>query len=207
MWFRHTPNGGNDMDSINIPEITSKEELFNLQKPTTFTIYTTNNVEYISLAEISKKLSFERANLGRLVRNSPKKISSAITIKVKTKGGSQLLKCILKSDLEKLLLISRLRCFESDDKGYVYIVIFDNRYIKIGQSKTRSQRIMSYKTLPFEVEIIAVIKTENRFKTEKRLHTLFKEHHVKNEFFNCKGIITKLLFNELLEEGEEWITN
>lgn len=69
--------------------------------------------------------------------------------------------------------------------GYVYVLKGNNLY-KIGRTTgLPTKRTAEYSPkLPFETELVVVIKTDDCFKLEKELHARFKSKHVRGEWFN-----------------------
>jgi len=71
--------------------------------------------------------------------------------------------------------------------GYVYL-LRGGDYYKIGLSANPNRRIVKeiQPKLPFEVEIIATLQTENMFDLEKMLHTAFSHRRTNGEWFELE---------------------
>lgn len=69
--------------------------------------------------------------------------------------------------------------------GYVYLLQSDTGHYKIGRSKDPDNRIKTFGVkLPFEVEYIALIETEDMVKLETDLHDLYDHKRVNGEWFD-----------------------
>lgn len=68
-------------------------------------------------------------------------------------------------------------------EGWVYLLA-GNDYYKIGQTNDIKRRIGQISPkLPFEVEVLCVIPTNNAHKLEADLHNLYKEKRTNGEWF------------------------
>jgi len=68
--------------------------------------------------------------------------------------------------------------------GYVYLLQSPSENYKIGYSATPEDRVKTFKnTLPFEVEYICLIPTDNMRKLEGELHDRFEDRRVEGEWF------------------------
>jgi len=68
--------------------------------------------------------------------------------------------------------------------GYVYLLQSPSEYYKIGFSATPEDRVKTFKNkLPFEVEYICLIPTDNMKKLEGELHDRFEDRRVDGEWF------------------------
>lgn len=71
--------------------------------------------------------------------------------------------------------------------GYVYVAGGDG-YFKIGRSKSPVERVNGMSTkLPFEIEIIHVIETNDMCRLESDLHERFGALRLNGEWFNLGG--------------------
>jgi len=72
------------------------------------------------------------------------------------------------------------------EKGYVYFIREDYAgRIKIGKTKDINQRLDTFNVkLPFHVELLHVIESNNYHYTEKLFHILFQSKRVNGEWFN-----------------------
>lgn len=71
--------------------------------------------------------------------------------------------------------------------GFVYLIQSPTGYYKIGRTINPDNRLKTFTVkLPFEVEYVCVIKTENMFDLEKELHGYFQHKRVNGEWFDLK---------------------
>lgn len=71
-----------------------------------------------------------------------------------------------------------------DPSGYVYLLQSPTGTYKIGRTKNPADRMHTFSVkLPFEVEYVCVIPTDDRFTLERTLHRKFKAQRVNGEFF------------------------
>lgn len=69
--------------------------------------------------------------------------------------------------------------------GYVYLVRGTNELYKIGRTKQLQRRMKRFEVkLPFEVEVIALIRTETPNIEEKKWHERFAEKRLDGEWFS-----------------------
>lgn len=69
-------------------------------------------------------------------------------------------------------------------EGYVYFIRASNGLIKIGHAKNPRVRLNQCKTdSPLPLEILFVIRSENRWGLESRLHEVFSARHSHGEWF------------------------
>jgi hypothetical protein len=71
--------------------------------------------------------------------------------------------------------------------GYVYLIKASTGAYKIGMSKDPNSRIATFKTLPFDVELLALIQTDNMHELEKELHERFADKRRQGEWFNLSS--------------------
>jgi hypothetical protein len=84
------------------------------------------------------------------------------------------------------------------DSGYVYFVQESgNHRIKIGKAKDPEQRIQNdFGTImPYEFNIVHLIRSENHHKTENLFHQYFRDKRYKGEWF------------DLTEQDLSWVQN
>lgn len=68
--------------------------------------------------------------------------------------------------------------------GYVYLIQSPTGHYKIGHTSNPDKRIKTFESkLPFEIEFIHLICTEDRFALEKELHRKFAQQRVRGEWF------------------------
>lgn len=69
--------------------------------------------------------------------------------------------------------------------GYVYLIAASNGTYKIGRTKNPEDRMKTFGLrLPFHVEYVAVVQTEDMYSLEKELHKRFKKKRLNgSEFF------------------------
>lgn len=68
--------------------------------------------------------------------------------------------------------------------GYVYLLKSDKGHYKIGRSEKPFDRMNAMGIrLPFEVEPVCVIESEDHVSLEKELHTMFADFRVNGEWF------------------------
>lgn len=69
--------------------------------------------------------------------------------------------------------------------GYVYLIQADNGVYKIGRSQNPKSRIKRLGiTLPYEIGVIHLIKSNQYIKAEKQLHDRFASKRLKGEWFD-----------------------
>lgn len=72
--------------------------------------------------------------------------------------------------------------------GYVYLVQSPTGTYKIGRTKDPADRMKTFSIkLPFEVEYVCVIPTDDRYRLESELHKRFKSQRVNGEFFRLSA--------------------
>ncbi len=68
--------------------------------------------------------------------------------------------------------------------GYVYLLQSPSKFYKIGHTANYKERIHTFNVkLPFEVEYIALIESNNMFKLENELHTKYDGKRGNGEWF------------------------
>jgi len=68
--------------------------------------------------------------------------------------------------------------------GYVYFLQADNGLVKIGQTKILDKRIEQLAvSLPYKLQLILTIKSEQYTRLESHLHELYAEHRANGEWF------------------------
>lgn len=69
--------------------------------------------------------------------------------------------------------------------GYVYLVQqVGGIYFKLGRSKTPVQRIGNLNVkLPFEIEVLALVETDDMVALERELHEKYAARHVRGEWY------------------------
>jgi hypothetical protein len=88
-----------------------------------------------------------------------------------------------------------------DRKSYIYFIRINagGRPIKIGKSvdvRTRYDQLNTF--MPFDTELLGVM--EGGAKEEKKLHRLFKKHHMKREWFSSSDEILEFVHNNASSE-------
>ncbi len=69
--------------------------------------------------------------------------------------------------------------------GYVYLIQSPTGAYKIGRTSNPANRIKTFSVkLPFEVEYVCVIPTEDMHGLEAQLHALYAEQRINGEWFN-----------------------
>jgi hypothetical protein len=72
--------------------------------------------------------------------------------------------------------------------GYVYLLQSPTKAYKIGRSKNPENRLKTFSVkLPFEVEYIALIKTNDMVGLERQLHQRFADKRVNGEWFELSS--------------------
>lgn len=64
-----------------------------------------------------------------------------------------------------------------------------NKFYKIGMTTNLKNRMDSFSTLPFPIEKLYLIETENPRDVEKELHDRFESKRVRGEWFLLKKLI------------------
>jgi hypothetical protein len=71
-----------------------------------------------------------------------------------------------------------------DLSGYVYLVKSVSGHYKIGRAKDPNNRAKTFGVqLPFEIEFVAVIKTDDYVALEEQLHAKYQDKRVNGEWF------------------------
>lgn len=69
--------------------------------------------------------------------------------------------------------------------GYVYLVRSASSAYKIGRTRNPEDRQRTFGIqLPFEVDFIAIIETEDMYALERKLHNRFADRRLNGEWFN-----------------------
>lgn len=86
---------------------------------------------------------------------------------------------------KEIVELSRQPQNENHRAGYVYLIEASNGTYKIGRTKNPKDRMKTFKTkLPFEVEYLAIIQTDDMYALEAQLHGRFKKKRLNgSEFF------------------------
>lgn len=72
--------------------------------------------------------------------------------------------------------------------GYVYLLQSPTGAYKIGRSAKPNDRLQTFKVaLPFEVDYLCTIATEDMYGLESRLHSLYAHKRVNGEWFNLEA--------------------
>jgi hypothetical protein len=81
------------------------------------------------------------------------------------------------------------------EPGYVYVLRADTGLYKIGKSRNPNQRVAHFTLkLPFPVEILRVIRSDDYHAHERQLHAEYAAYRVNGEWFDLPGTVaTKLL--------------
>jgi hypothetical protein len=89
---------------------------------------------------------------------------------------------LFKPSFPDMAQVSRARVV--DNSGYVYLLQSPTSAYKIGKTGNPDSRFATFKTaLPFEVEYVCVIKTDDMHSLEKELHKQFADKRVNGEWF------------------------
>ncbi len=73
-----------------------------------------------------------------------------------------------------------------DTSGYVYLVKVrsESNLYKIGRSRVPENRLKTFNVkLPFPVDMVALVKTDNMYSLERMLHNRFSDKRTDGEFF------------------------
>jgi predicted GIY-YIG superfamily endonuclease len=72
--------------------------------------------------------------------------------------------------------------------GFVYLLQSPSQYFKIGCTKNLAKRYRDFcVSLPFEVEYLHVVSTQNMFRLEAELHRRFASKRVNGEWFDLSA--------------------
>ena len=72
-----------------------------------------------------------------------------------------------------------------DKTGYVYVLQADNGLCKIGKAKVLDKRVEQLEVqLPYDLELLVSIETDDRDSLEKELHEKFADKRKKGEWFD-----------------------
>ncbi|MDQ2179131.1 GIY-YIG nuclease family protein [Marinifilum sp. D714] len=130
----------------------------------------------------------------------------------KKKGNVNPLLCLKLAKLEYDVYIkkNKLKKFAiRNNSGFVYFLKYEtqNSPIKIGRAKNIQTRITQLQTsLPYDLETIGYIETDNYFDLERKIHLEFEDRKLKREWFELTisevtEIITK--YSGVLLQGYE----
>lgn len=73
---------------------------------------------------------------------------------------------------------------EPDHSGFVYVLSAPNHRCKIGRTQDPNSRLRQLEhASPYELEPLVLIKTDNMYALEKRLHLKYVEKRVRGEWF------------------------
>jgi hypothetical protein len=73
---------------------------------------------------------------------------------------------------------------KKDKPGYVYLIQSESGWYKIGKTSNPENRIRTFSVkLPFRVEYICLIKSNNMDELEMELHDYFKDQRIDGEWF------------------------
>ena len=87
--------------------------------------------------------------------------------------------------LEKHLARNFSRQVADSRIGVVYFLRADNGLTKIGRTMNMGQRFKVFSThLPYELEVVRLIHSDNCHELERRLHLRFADKRVRGEWFN-----------------------
>lgn len=83
-----------------------------------------------------------------------------------------------------ILRPSKVNANQDRKKGFVYVLQSPTGAYKIGRTKSPEDRLKTFSVkLPFEVEYTCLIKAEDMYSAEKRLHEKFSEKRINGEWF------------------------
>lgn len=105
-------------------------------------------------------------------------------------------------DRVNIAIQSKTRKAKSDPSseargGYVYLLKSPTGAYKVGRTKNPDNRLATFGVkLPFEVEYICVIETDDMYALERELHDRFEELRINGEWFALT--ITEIAYMELL---------
>lgn len=105
-------------------------------------------------------------------------------------------------DPYKVYRKTRFKHFKRSSDGYVYLIKsqFD-AYYKIGRAVNPEKRMRTFNVkLPFKVEFVCVIKTEDMYALETELHRRFKAKHIEGEWFALDAADVEYI-KSLAQEG------
>ena len=72
-----------------------------------------------------------------------------------------------------------------DTSGYVYLLQSETGHYKIGRTKNPKHRYKTFGTkLPFKVEFIALIKSDDMYQLERDLHSMYAPQRIDGEWFD-----------------------
>lgn len=88
-------------------------------------------------------------------------------------------------EVAEMMLANRLIV---DKSGYVYLVVSDSGYYKIGKTKYPDDRRQTFEIkLPFRIKFEALIFSENMNRLEKDLHAKFTHKRIDGEWFDLSA--------------------
>lgn len=91
---------------------------------------------------------------------------------------------------------------EGDPKGldeylwrkttWIYFILCDNKYIKIGKSRSIKDRFYQHQiSNPYDLQLLLAIMTSEY--VEKALHEMFKSENVRGEWFHAHGEVKEMI--------------
>jgi hypothetical protein len=69
-------------------------------------------------------------------------------------------------------------------EGFVYLILASTGPVKIGRSRHPAKRLKQLAALPFTVQLIHQIETDDMVWLERKLHREFSAHRVNGEWFH-----------------------
>ena len=92
----------------------------------------------------------------------------------------------------------------SGKQGWIYRIKCD-KYHKIGFTRNVIQRMNELDKYPWEIDIVSIVYTNNAFKIEQKLHTMFCQYRVRNEWYDFGNVVWKseqfkCIINHIKEE-------
>ena len=88
------------------------------------------------------------------------------------------------AEIEKQRIKAEKKTAKPARDGYVYLLKSSMGHYKIGRSRDVKKRLSTFGVqLPFKVELVCQIKTNNMYDLERDLHDLFSHKRVNGEWF------------------------
>jgi hypothetical protein len=159
--------------------------------------------EVIPLIDIAQGIGYKTQVLFRLYQRNSEFIGNKV-YHIPMTSGNQVAPtphfCLNRDGIIKTLArLDYHRANKYRKHGYLYLVITDNGFVKIGMTKNLHNRMRTYSTLPIGVTHIASIECDNYHLKEKDASKVLKEYKICGEWCKLKKSDAINIFKKLAE--------
>jgi hypothetical protein len=163
----------------------------------------TEGEEIIPLIDIARGIGYEVQGLVRIYQRNSEFIGNKLYCLSMTSGDQVAPTphfCLNRDGIIKTLArLDYHRANKYRKHGYLYLVITDNGFVKIGMSKNLHNRMRTYSTMPIGVMLIASIECDNYHLKEKDANKVLKEYKICGEWCKLKKSDAINIFKKLAE--------